>query len=145
MLRHPSHPNLCVFHARAELQQLEAERLGTELAETLTGDFLSATDVNHALGRLYTAVAQGRIAPRTGATLPYIGQLLLQSVNTLKSEFKFSYSFDQWKRMNCEAEPLSPPPSLSLALNPLPETTPNSADEPIAVAATTSDKPEDPK
>src|SRR5689334_21065363 len=96
MLRHPAHPNLCVFHARAELQQLEAERLGTELAQTLTGDFLTATDVNHALGRLYTAVAQNRIPARTGATLAYIGQLLLHSVNTVKSEYRFSYKFDQW-------------------------------------------------
>ena len=134
MLRHPAHPNLCVFHARAELQQLEAERLGTELAQTLTGDFLSATDVNHALGRLYTAVAQNRIPARTGATLAYIGQLLLHSVNTVKSEFQFCYKFDQWKQMNQDAKPLSPSPSLSLVLTAQPQTTSTSADTTIAVA-----------
>ena len=123
MLRYPGHPHLCLFHARAELQQLEADRLGTELAQTLTGDFLSATDINHALGRLYTAIAQGRITARTGATLAYIGQLLLQSVKGVKSEFQFSYKFDQWKEMNMDAKPLSPPPSL---------TAPHSQEAPLA-------------
>lgn len=150
MLRHPVHPNLCVFHARAELPQLEAERLGTELAQTLTGDFLAATDVNHALGRLYTAVAQNRIPTRTGATLAYIGHLLLHSVNTAKSEYRFSYKFDQWNQMNQDAKPLSLPPSLSLTPTTPPETTPASADIAIAVtepavAVVSADKPEVPK
>lgn len=126
MLRYSGHPHLCLFHARAELQLLEADRIGTELAQTLTGDFLSATDVNHALGRLYTAVAQGRIPARTGATLAYIGQLLLQSVNGVKSEFKFSYKFDQWKEMQQDAPPLSPPPSLH---------SPHSQEAPLAPAS----------
>src|SRR5256885_11858846 len=54
MLRHPGHPSLCIFHARAELQLLESERLGTELAQTLTGDYMTATDVNHILDRKST-------------------------------------------------------------------------------------------
>jgi len=111
MLRHPGHPSLCIFHARAELQLLESDRLGTELGQTLTRDFMTATDVNHILGKLYTAFAQNRISPRNAATLAYIGQLLLASVNGIKSEFKFSYKFDQWNEMNRNATPLSPPPS----------------------------------
>ena len=111
MLRLPGHPSLCIFHARAELQLLESDHLGTELAQTLTGDFMTATDVNHILGKLYTAFAQNRISPRNAATLAYIGQLLLASVNGIKSEFKFSYKFDQWNEMNRNATPLSPPPS----------------------------------
>jgi hypothetical protein len=113
MLRYPGHPHLCLFHARAELQQLEAARLGTELGQTLTGDFTTATDINHALGRLYTAIAQGRIPARTAATMAYVGQLLLQSVNGVKSEFKFSYNFDQWYKMQQGAKPLSPAPTFA--------------------------------
>jgi hypothetical protein len=112
MLRHPGHPSLCIFHARAELQLLESDRLGTELAQTLTGAFMTATEVNHILGKLYTAVAQNRVSPRNAATLAYIGQLLLTSVGGIKSEFKFSYKFDQWIEMNRNATPLSPPQSV---------------------------------
>src|SRR5215475_7695205 len=112
MLRYSGHPHLCVFHARAELQQLEAARLGTELGQTLTGDFLTSSDINHALGRLYTAVAQGRIPARTGCTLAYIGLLLLHSVKRVKSEFTFSYKFESWQKMQQEAQPLSPAPTI---------------------------------
>src|SRR5260221_595292 len=61
MLRYPGHPCLCVFHARAEAQLLETARLGGELSQTVSGDFMTATDINHALGRLYAAVAEDRI------------------------------------------------------------------------------------
>ena len=103
MLRHPGHPSLCIFHARAELQLLESDRLGAELAQTLTGDYMTATDVNHILGKLYTAVAQNRVSSRNAATLAYIGQLLLTSVGGIKSEFKFSYNFEQWNQMSQKA------------------------------------------
>ena len=117
MLRHPVHPSLCPFHARAELQLQESASLGTELSQTISGEFNTATDVNHLLGKLYTAVAQDRVPARNAATLAYVGQLLLHSVNAVKSEYKFFYTFDQWNDMNNEAKPLSPPPSLSPAID----------------------------
>ncbi len=46
MLRHTAHPCLCLFHARAESQFIETERLGTDLAQTISGDFMTATDIN---------------------------------------------------------------------------------------------------
>lgn len=107
MLRHPDHSCLCIFHARAESQLIETERLGTQLGETLSGDFLSATDINHAMGRLYIAVAQDRIPIRNANTLARIGGTLLRSVKDVKTEFKFEYSFDKWKRMLQNAPPLS--------------------------------------
>jgi hypothetical protein len=107
MLRHPGHSCLCIFHARAESQLVETDRLGAELAETVSGDFMTATDINHALGRLYTAVAQNRIPIRNASTLARIGSTLLHTVPAIKSEFKFEYSFDQWKKMLQNAPPLS--------------------------------------
>lgn len=107
MLRIPSHPDFCYTHARADLQEREANRLGAELAQTLTGNFMTATDVNHALGRLYTAVARGQIDPRRAASMAYIAQLLLQSTHAIKSEFNFTYSFDQWLHFTSRAKPLS--------------------------------------
>lgn len=53
MLRHPGHPCLCLFHARAESQLVGTENFGSELAQTISGDFMTATDINYAMGRLY--------------------------------------------------------------------------------------------
>jgi hypothetical protein len=125
MLRHPSHPTLCPFHARAELQLRESATLGTELSTTISGNFLTATDINHALGKLYTAVAQDRVPARTAATMAYIGQLLLNSIPGIKSEYKFCYKFDQWRSMLADTQPLSPP----LSLTPEPSAPEPSADD----------------
>ena len=114
MLRHRNHPCLCVFHAHAESQLIETELLGTELAQSLTGDFMTATDVNHVLGKLYTAVAQNRIPPRNANTLARIGRLLLTSVPGIKSEYNFFYTFEQWQDKIRRAKPLSRPSLPSL-------------------------------
>jgi hypothetical protein len=107
MLRRKDHPTLCVYHAREENQLLESQQLGAELAATLTGNFLTATDVNHVLGKLFTALAQNRIPPRNAATLAYIGQLMLRSLPTVKDEFDFEYEYESWNRMLDRATPLS--------------------------------------
>jgi len=113
MLRQPDHPTLCVFHARAERQVLESDRLGSELASTFTGKFMTATDINFALGKLYQAIAQNRIPPRNAANLAFVAKLLLLSLDKLKSEFTFKYKFDQWIKMEDASQPLSHPPSPS--------------------------------
>jgi hypothetical protein len=107
MIRHYDHPSLCIFHARAELQLKECDRLGAELAATLTGDFMTATDVNFVLGKLFTALAQNRIPARNAHTLAYIAQLMLASHSNLKKEYKFAYSFDRWNEMFKNAPELS--------------------------------------
>jgi len=115
MFRQPGHPSLCVFHARAERQIVESDRLGSELAATFTGRFMTATDINFALGKLYQAIAQNRIPPRSAASLAFVGKLLLLSLDKLKDEFKFRYDFEQWMRMERASTPLSSPPSLNPA------------------------------
>jgi len=69
MLRHPGHARLCLFHARAESQLVETENFGSELAQTISGDFMTAIDIDYAMGRLYTAVAQDRIPIRSANAL----------------------------------------------------------------------------
>ena len=71
------------------------------------GDFLTATDINFVLGKLFTAVAQNRIPARTGHTLAYIAQLMLFSLPMVKKEFDFEYDFDQWNKMLSSAVRLS--------------------------------------
>jgi hypothetical protein len=114
MFRHQDHPSLCIFHARAERQIAESDRLGSELAATLTGRFMTAADINFALGKLYQAIAQNRIPPRSASNLAFVGKLLLLSLDKLKNEFKFSCDSEQWKKMYLESKPLSNPPSVSL-------------------------------
>jgi hypothetical protein len=112
MLRRDN-PELCPFHARVEQQLLESHQIGSEISSSVTGNFLSATDVNFVLGKLFTAVAQNRVPTRNAALLAYIGQLLLHSISGVKQEFKFHYKFDQWKDMLARATPLSDPPTTS--------------------------------
>lgn len=112
MLRQPDHPSLCVFHARAERQLVESDRLGSELAASLTGRFMIATDINFVLGKLFQAIAQNRIPPRNAANLAFVAKLLLQSLDHLKDEYRFHYKFEAWQAMERDATRLSDPPEL---------------------------------
>lgn len=107
--RSATHASLCVFHSREEQQLLEAQKLGSEIAAPLTGDFLTAMDINYVLGKVFTAVAQNRLPVRTAHTLAYLAQLMLMSLPAIKKEFTFSYKFDQWNNMLDHAVRLSPP------------------------------------
>src|SRR5258706_16360207 len=74
--RRDTHPYLCAFHARKEAQALAGEEAGQEIAYHLSGGYVSACDLSSALGRLFSAVAQGQIKPKTASTLAYLGQTL---------------------------------------------------------------------
>ena len=121
MLRHPDHPALCVFHARAERQLLESDRLGSELAASLTGGFMTATDINFVLGKLFKAIARNRVQPRVAANLAFVSKLLLQSLDKLKDEYRFEYQYEAWKSMERDAVALSDPPKpIPPGVKPLP-------------------------
>jgi hypothetical protein len=113
MLRSPLHASFCAFHARQELQLLESQRLGGEISTSLHGNFLTATDINHVLGKLFIAVAQNRISLSKAANLTYLGQVLLSSIPHVKQEFRFEYKFNQWREAVANAAPLSSPPPLT--------------------------------
>jgi len=113
MLRSPAHSSFCAFHARQELQLLESQRLGDEISTSLHGNFLTATDINHVMGKLFTAVAQDRVPLRKAMALTYMGQVMLSSLPHVKKEFCFEYNFNQWRHAVTNAAPLSRPPSLT--------------------------------
>lgn len=92
------------------MQLLESQRLGSELSASLTGDFLTATDINFVLGKLFKALSQNRISQRNAATLAYVAQLMLHSLPSVKQEYRFEFKFEQWKNMLNKAITLSPPP-----------------------------------
>jgi hypothetical protein len=122
MLRNPAHPTFCTFHARQELQLIESQSLGNEISASLNGDFLTATDINHVLGKLFIAVAQDRVPVRKALALTYMGQVMLSSLPHVKQEFPFHYKFAHWNKVLNAAAPLSTPPAL---------TDSNSSDEPL--------------
>ncbi len=97
MLRHKDHSTLCIFHARAERQLIEADKLGREIAAPPSGEYLTAVDVNHVLGKLFAAVAQNRLPTRNAAILAYLGQLLLQSVPKVQDEIINAEDTDFWR------------------------------------------------
>ncbi len=120
MLRHNGHPTLCLFHACDEMQLLESQRLGAEISASITGEFMTSTDINFVLGKLFTALAQNRIPPRNAAILAYIGQLMLHSVPGVKREYPFHYKYEVWNKMLEEATVLSDytPGAVAAAPNP---------------------------
>jgi hypothetical protein len=77
-----SSKSFCPFHAKQESQNLDP----TEVTQQILGpvkEFHSAFSINHALRNLFIATAQNRIPPKTAATLAYISQLILQTVDPL--------------------------------------------------------------
>jgi hypothetical protein len=98
MLCRPSHPSLCPFHAREELQILEAGKIAAGFA-SITGGFYTFNDVNQALGTLFRVVAANRIPPRSAVTLAYLGQLLLQSIPGVEREINLSRGKNGWRDM----------------------------------------------
>jgi len=84
---------LCFPHwqrQNGDAQAVSAELLGP-FAELTT-----ATAVNHALGKLFSLVAQGRIPSRDAAVLAYISQLLLNSLSAVRHEAQLAGDHDQW-------------------------------------------------
>jgi len=86
MYRAKGHKTLCLTHAQQEEQILDAQAVAKELIGPVN-KFQTALELNHALGRLFTLIAQKRISRHDGALLGFIGQLLHNNVgSTLKNE-----------------------------------------------------------
>ena len=91
------HPHLCAFHARKDAQALAGEEAGKDIAYHLSGSYVSACDLSSALGRLFSAVAQGQVKPKTASTLAYLGQTLVQILPIAQDEYINAYDTDTWR------------------------------------------------
>jgi hypothetical protein len=98
MFRHESHPSLCIVHAREEQQLLELDRIGAQLA-SLSGEFTTATDINHVVGKLFKLVAANRIPRRNAELLAYLAQLLLFSQKDVKHEQTIACGYLGWEKI----------------------------------------------
>src|SRR5271170_3805846 len=92
-----SHPHFCFYHAQKESQSQSAEKLAKDLAYFFSGDYLSACDLNTALGHLIPAVIRGQIKPRVARTVAYMLQTLLQSTRLAQHEYINAFGTDGWR------------------------------------------------
>jgi len=95
--RRDGHSHLCAFHARKEAQALAGEQAGEDIAYHLSGSYVSACDLSSALGRLFSAVAQGQVKPKTASTLAYLGQTLVQTLHLAQHEYINAFGSDSWR------------------------------------------------
>jgi hypothetical protein len=138
--RQTGHPYLCAFHSRKEARALAGEEAGKDIAYHLSGSYVSACDLSSALGRLFSAVAQGQIKPKTAATLAYLGQTLVQNLHLAQDEYINAFGTDTWRETIRESHEQSanhteePDPE-----SPTPE--PEAEPAPASTPATASDAP----
>jgi hypothetical protein len=92
-----SHPHFCFYHAQKESQSQSTEKLAKEIAYFFSGHYLSACDLNAALGRLIPAVIRGEIKPRVARTVAYMFQTLMQSTRQAQHEYINAFSTDGWR------------------------------------------------
>jgi hypothetical protein len=107
------HPHLCCFHAKREARSLAAEQVGRDVSSFLSNSYVSACDLSSALGRLFSAVAQGEVKPKTASTLAYLGQTLVQSIQLAEHEYINAFGTDSWRKTvrSSFAPPAAPPES----------------------------------
>src|SRR3984893_6939642 len=113
--RQIGHPYLCAFHARKEAQALAGQEAGKDIAYHLSGSYVSACDLSSALGRLFSAVAQGQMKPKTASTLAYLGQTIVQALQLAQVEYIKAFGPNYWHESihishQQSAERLSPTP-----------------------------------
>jgi hypothetical protein len=84
--RRDGHPYLCTFHARREAKIFAGEKVGEEIARYLSGEHVPAGELCSALGRLFAAVSQGQVEPKTVAALAHLGRSLVQALHVTQEE-----------------------------------------------------------
>src|ERR1700724_917722 len=134
-----AHPYLCAFHARKDAQALAGEKAGKEIAYHLSGSYVSACDLSSALGRLFSAVAQGQVKPKTAGTLAYLGQTLVQTLHLAQHEYINAFGANSWRETirtshehsaDYSADHTSPNPQSPDPPSPCPEPSPESMQHP---------------
>jgi hypothetical protein len=87
MLRPKGKSRFCLSHTAEDRQLRDAEDIAAELVGP-TPELNTAVAINRTLARLFEQSAANRIPYRTAALLAYIGQLLVQTVGSIKSDIQ---------------------------------------------------------
>ena len=91
------HPHLCYSHALKQSQASAAVAIGNRILNRLSGSYLSACDLTNALGQVFSGVAQGSIKRKTAATLAYLGQTMVNSIQLAQDEYINAFSTNHWR------------------------------------------------
>jgi len=81
----------CLHHERTMRRLREADSTAANVADPLSRNFVSGTSLNQSLVRLFSAIADGRIPPKTAAQLISLSKLLLKSIPLAKTEFLLAF------------------------------------------------------
>jgi hypothetical protein len=122
--RRQGHPYRCLFHEKKEAQILAGEQAGQDIANLLSGNYISACDVARSLARLFSAVAQGHIKPKTAATLAYLGQTLVQTLKLAQDEYINAFGTPAWRQTIASNFPPRPIPTTPISASPRPAAPP---------------------
>jgi hypothetical protein len=96
-LRFKNHAHLCYFHALKESQAIASVTIGNKILNRFSGSYLSACDLTSALGEVFRGVAQGSIKRKTAATLAYLGQTMVNSIQVAENEYINAFGTDEWR------------------------------------------------
>ena len=127
------HPQLCYFHAEREAKARAAERVGREVADAFSGEYVSACDLSVALARTIAATAQGHFGPKTASAIARLGQTLMRAIQHAEYEYAESRGPGEWRR--AVRSSFAPPDATPPASAP-----PDSQPKPEPVAANRADE-----
>ena len=97
MPRHEIHVCLCRYHARREEELWgDPESATARELDGLCTDLTTATGVNRALAQVFRMLAQKRVNQRDAVAFGYLGQLLLQTVDGVRSESVAAFGYKAW-------------------------------------------------
>jgi hypothetical protein len=95
------HPDFCLYHANKEeeLHGLLHHKEPSAAAEIVPpcGEFTTATEVNRSLCHVFRLLAEGRISRRDAVAFGYLGQLMLQSVPSVRAEYVAAFGYRAWQ------------------------------------------------
>src|SRR5260370_17306853 len=95
--RQSGHLQYCCDHARKQAQAQAAEDIGRDAGYFFSGRYLSACDLNAALGRVFAATAQGHVKPKLASALAYLAQVMVQCIQISQQEYAGAFGGDGWR------------------------------------------------
>jgi len=87
-------PEHCLPHALKHRRIARAEELGQLITEPFSAEFLSASDLNSALCRVFSAIAQGLMSPKTAKPLIDLSRTMLKAIPLARQEYVSVYGED---------------------------------------------------
>ena len=118
MLRSSRKSKYCFHHERKVRQLRQADATASDVAGPLSRPFVSGTSLNYSLTRLFSAIADGRVPPKTAVPLINLSKILLKTIPMANREYLQAFQgYDAWdrlvRRMYGYNEPSFPPGSPS--------------------------------